>query len=106
MNCAVVKQNILCSELPMKKRSIEGLICNHLKAMAWLSLHLKLVKLTFFCHLVSNCLQLGKHKEALDFAVAAQYLSPSDTMAAEKVENIKKHLAAGLCLVHVHYHPY
>ncbi|KAK5832040.1 protein ALTERED SEED GERMINATION 2-like [Gossypium arboreum] len=38
--------------------------------------------------------QLGKHKEALDFAVAAQCLSPYDTMAAEKVENIKKHLAA------------
>ncbi|PPD94942.1 hypothetical protein GOBAR_DD08045 [Gossypium barbadense] len=38
--------------------------------------------------------QLGKHKEALDFAVAAQYLSPYDTMASEKVENIKKHLAA------------
>ncbi|XWS21435.1 hypothetical protein CRYUN_Cryun30bG0054400 [Craigia yunnanensis] len=38
--------------------------------------------------------QLGKHKEALDFAVAAQCLSPSDTMAAKKVEKIKKHLAA------------
>ncbi|XVE60569.1 hypothetical protein DITRI_Ditri05aG0139200 [Diplodiscus trichospermus] len=38
--------------------------------------------------------QLRKHKEALHFAVAAQCLSPSDTMAAEKVENIKKHLAA------------
>ncbi|XVE55581.1 hypothetical protein DITRI_Ditri03aG0170500 [Diplodiscus trichospermus] len=38
--------------------------------------------------------QLGKFKEALDFAVAAQCLSPSDTMAAEKVDNIKKHLAA------------
>ncbi|GMI90994.1 ALTERED SEED GERMINATION 2 [Hibiscus trionum] len=37
--------------------------------------------------------QLGKHKEALDFAIAAQCLSPCDTMAAEKVENIKKHLA-------------
>ncbi|XP_039070107.1 WD and tetratricopeptide repeats protein 1-like isoform X1 [Hibiscus syriacus] len=38
--------------------------------------------------------QLGKHKEALDFAVPAQCLSPYDTMAAEKVENIRKHLAA------------
>ncbi|XP_039010267.1 WD and tetratricopeptide repeats protein 1-like isoform X3 [Hibiscus syriacus] len=37
--------------------------------------------------------QLGKHKEALNFVVAAQCLSPSDTMAAEKVENVKKHLA-------------
>ncbi|KAK8552154.1 hypothetical protein V6N12_040764 [Hibiscus sabdariffa] len=34
--------------------------------------------------------RLGKHKETLDFAVAAQCLSPYDTMAAEKVENIKK----------------
>ncbi|XVF39609.1 hypothetical protein PTKIN_Ptkin01aG0047400 [Pterospermum kingtungense] len=38
--------------------------------------------------------QLGKHEEALDFAVFAQYLSPSDTMAAKKVEKIKEHLAA------------
>ncbi|OMO57676.1 hypothetical protein COLO4_35194 [Corchorus olitorius] len=40
--------------------------------------------------------QLGKHKEALDFAIAAHTLSPSDTMslAAEKVESIKKHIAA------------
>ncbi|XP_039050019.1 WD and tetratricopeptide repeats protein 1-like isoform X1 [Hibiscus syriacus] len=37
--------------------------------------------------------QLGKHKEALEFAVPAQCLSPYDTMAAEKVENIIKHLA-------------
>ncbi|KAL4283531.1 hypothetical protein GQ457_16G017000 [Hibiscus cannabinus] len=37
--------------------------------------------------------QLGKHKEALNFAVAAQCLSPSDTLATEKVENLKKHLA-------------
>ncbi|KAK8692391.1 hypothetical protein V6N13_075852 [Hibiscus sabdariffa] len=38
--------------------------------------------------------QLGKYKEALDFAVAAQCLSPYDTMAADKVENVKKHLDA------------
>ncbi|XP_017645924.1 protein ALTERED SEED GERMINATION 2-like [Gossypium arboreum] len=37
--------------------------------------------------------QLGKHKEALNFAVAAQCFSPFDTMAAEKVENLKKQLA-------------
>ncbi|MBA0567729.1 hypothetical protein Golob_005272 [Gossypium lobatum] len=37
--------------------------------------------------------QLGKHKEALNFAVAAQCLSPFDTMVAEKVENLKTQLA-------------
>ncbi|XP_039065511.1 WD and tetratricopeptide repeats protein 1-like [Hibiscus syriacus] len=37
--------------------------------------------------------QLGKHKEALNVAVAAQCLSPSNATAAEKVENLKKHLA-------------
>ncbi|KAK8642733.1 hypothetical protein V6N13_012066 [Hibiscus sabdariffa] len=42
-------------------------------------------------HLMGEALeQLGKHKEALDFAVAAQCLSPYNTMA---VENIKTHLA-------------
>ncbi|CAK9148998.1 unnamed protein product [Ilex paraguariensis] len=38
--------------------------------------------------------QLGKHKEALDFAIAAHSLAPSDSEVAEKVENIRKHLAA------------
>ncbi|XP_039003363.1 WD and tetratricopeptide repeats protein 1-like [Hibiscus syriacus] len=37
--------------------------------------------------------QLGKHKEALNVAFVAQCLSPSNTMVAEKVENLKKHLA-------------
>ncbi|XP_012067963.1 WD and tetratricopeptide repeats protein 1 isoform X2 [Jatropha curcas] len=38
--------------------------------------------------------QLGKYKEALDFAVAAQHVAPSNTEIAEWVENIKKNLAA------------
>ncbi|XP_019174931.1 PREDICTED: WD and tetratricopeptide repeats protein 1-like isoform X4 [Ipomoea nil] len=39
-------------------------------------------------------LQLGKHKEALEFAICAQSLAPSGTEAAEKVENLKKHITA------------
>ncbi|KAK2998310.1 hypothetical protein RJ639_023417, partial [Escallonia herrerae] len=38
--------------------------------------------------------QLGKHKEALDFATAAQALAPSDPEVAETVGSIKKQLAA------------
>lgn len=38
--------------------------------------------------------QLCKYKEALDFAIAAQCLDPSNSVMAEKVENIKKHIAA------------
>ncbi|KAL5777330.1 hypothetical protein ACOSP7_010256 [Xanthoceras sorbifolium] len=38
--------------------------------------------------------QLSKYKEALDFAVAAQCLDPSNSLGAEKVDNIKKQLAA------------
>lgn len=40
-------------------------------------------------------LQLGKHKEALEFAICAQSLAPSGTEAAEKVENLKRHITAG-----------
>ncbi|KAL0366368.1 UNVERIFIED_CONTAM: WD and tetratricopeptide repeats protein 1 [Sesamum radiatum] len=39
-------------------------------------------------------LELEKHKEALDFAIAAQSLAPSDPEITERVENIKKDLAA------------
>lgn len=39
---------------------------------------------------------MGKHKEAFDFAFAAQSLAPSDSEVLEKVENIKSHIAAGL----------
>ncbi|KVH98676.1 Tetratricopeptide-like helical [Cynara cardunculus var. scolymus] len=35
-------------------------------------------------------LQLGKHKEALEFAIAAQFSAPSNPEAAEMVENIRK----------------
>ncbi|KAM7514516.1 hypothetical protein LguiA_004099 [Lonicera macranthoides] len=38
--------------------------------------------------------QLGKHKEALEFATAALLLAPSDSEVAERVENIKKQLSA------------
>nr|GEV41649.1 hypothetical protein [Tanacetum cinerariifolium] len=36
--------------------------------------------------------QLGKHKEALDFATASQFTSPYNPEAAEMVENIKKQI--------------
>ncbi|PON70509.1 WD repeat containing protein [Trema orientale] len=39
--------------------------------------------------------QLGKHKEALDFACAAQQLAPFSSDVAERVECVKKDLAAG-----------
>lgn len=39
-------------------------------------------------------LQLNKHKEALEFAVASQCLAPYDSEVAERVEDIKKRLAA------------
>lgn len=45
------------------------------------------------CH--RFCLQLGKHKEALEFAIGAQSLAPSDSEVALKVESIKEHIAAG-----------
>lgn len=41
-------------------------------------------------------MQLNKHKEALEFAVASQCLAPYDSEVAERVEDIKKRLAAGL----------
>lgn len=41
-------------------------------------------------------MQLGKHKGALDFALAAQCLDPSNAEVAERVENIRKQLSAGL----------
>lgn len=42
-----------------------------------------------------HLLQLGKHKEALEFAIAAQFLSPSNSELEEKVEDLKKQIAAG-----------
>jgi len=40
---------------------------------------------------------LGKCKEALDFATAAQHMNPSDADIVAKVESIKRDLQAGLC---------
>lgn len=40
--------------------------------------------------------QLGKHKEALDFALSARCLSPSDPKLEERVQDIKQRLAAGI----------
>ncbi|KAF9599458.1 hypothetical protein IFM89_038552 [Coptis chinensis] len=45
-------------------------------------------------HMSEALLQLGKHKEALDYALAAQCLAPYDYEAAERVESIKGHLAS------------
>ncbi|RVW56057.1 hypothetical protein CK203_107425 [Vitis vinifera] len=47
-------------------------------------------------------LQLNKHKEALEFAVASQCLAPYDSEVAERVEDIKKRLAAVVLLAPLH----
>jgi hypothetical protein len=39
---------------------------------------------------------LAKHKEALEFAIAAQSLAPSNPDVAEQLERAKRDLAAGL----------
>ncbi|XP_044475514.1 protein ALTERED SEED GERMINATION 2-like isoform X2 [Mangifera indica] len=39
--------------------------------------------------------QLSKYQVALEFALAAQYLDPSNSSVAEKVESLQKHIAAG-----------
>ncbi|KAM2493031.1 hypothetical protein PS1_044506 [Malus domestica] len=38
--------------------------------------------------------QLAKHKEALEFAIAAQSLAPSNSKVAERLEHVKRDLAA------------
>ncbi|PIA56282.1 hypothetical protein AQUCO_00700547v1 [Aquilegia coerulea] len=45
-------------------------------------------------HMSEALMQLAKHKEALDFAFAAQCLAPSNSEAAERVESIRGQLAA------------
>ncbi|KAG5543882.1 hypothetical protein RHGRI_016591 [Rhododendron griersonianum] len=46
-------------------------------------------------HIQSEALfQLGKHKEALEYAMAAHSMAPSDSEVAETLEDIKKHLAS------------
>jgi hypothetical protein len=39
---------------------------------------------------------LGKHKEALDFAVASHSLAPSKSEVAERVEKVKKDIVLGM----------
>lgn len=39
---------------------------------------------------------MGKHEAALEFADAARSLAPSDFEVGEKVDNIKRHIDAGL----------
>lgn len=39
--------------------------------------------------------QLRKHKEALDFAIAAEALAPSNSEIGRTVESIRQELAAG-----------
>jgi WD and tetratricopeptide repeat-containing protein 1 len=41
-------------------------------------------------------LQLGKHKEALEFSIAAQCSAPGNTEVAVLMEDIRKNLATGL----------
>jgi hypothetical protein len=40
-------------------------------------------------------LQLGKHKEALDYAMQANILDPTNHQLAEKVQYLREKLAAG-----------
>lgn len=54
-----------------------------------------MVFLYYFLSLIVIIVQLGKHKEALDFAIAAQSLAPSDSEIAGTVECIREELAAG-----------
>ncbi|KAL5558541.1 hypothetical protein UlMin_034752 [Ulmus minor] len=47
-------------------------------------------------YLMSEALsQLGKHEEALEFACACQHLAPSSSEITERVESIRKDIAAG-----------
>ncbi|KAL2927424.1 WD and tetratricopeptide repeats protein 1 [Bienertia sinuspersici] len=56
----------------------------------------KLNSFSFKAHFCMSeaLLQLGKYKEALDFALAAQCLDPSNAEVAERVANIQKQLSA------------
>ncbi|XP_068641447.1 protein ALTERED SEED GERMINATION 2-like isoform X2 [Aristolochia californica] len=47
----------------------------------------------YFC-LAEALLELGKHKEALEHAMVAHHLAPSNFQVSEMVENIKQHLAS------------
>lgn len=41
-------------------------------------------------------LQLGRHEDALDFAIASHSFAPSKSEVAERVENVKKDIALGM----------
>jgi len=41
-------------------------------------------------------LQLGRHEDALDFAVASHSLAPLKSEVAERVKNLKKVIALGI----------
>lgn len=47
-----------------------------------------------YYHMSEALTQLGRHKEALNYALRAQLLSPADTEVSDKVDSIKEHLAA------------
>ncbi|XP_068638970.1 protein ALTERED SEED GERMINATION 2-like isoform X2 [Aristolochia californica] len=47
----------------------------------------------YFC-MAEALLELGKHKEALEYAMVAHRLAPSNYQVSEMVENIKQHLAS------------
>ncbi|KAG9450778.1 hypothetical protein H6P81_010743 [Aristolochia fimbriata] len=47
----------------------------------------------YFC-MAEALLELGKHKEALDYALVAHRLAPSNYQVSEMVETIKQHLAS------------
>lgn len=59
-------------------------------------LNLYLCLLSNFWLVIVISLQLAKHKEALDFAIAAQSLAPSNSEVADRLEHVKRDLAAGL----------
>lgn len=46
-------------------------------------------------------LQLGKHKEALDYAMAANHIDPSNSEARERIQKIRGNLAAGTQEMHL-----
>lgn len=52
--------------------------------------------MNMFQEYLVSFLQLSKYQEALEFALAAQYLDPSNSSVAEKVESLQKHIAAGM----------
>lgn len=64
-----------------------------------------LVFFYFFLFLLTAhyTLQLGKLKEALDYAMAAQNLAPSNSEASDRVNSIKEQLTQGLSNIVIVY---